>query len=153
TATTWRQMMQSSLLITALVLVGISAGCFITNCPPGGKRSSASNHMGHTKKCMPCGPGLSGRCIGTDICCNPGQGCFIGTLETQLCKMENSNPMRCSNDDLKPCGRTQDGKCAANGLCCTEVKCELDATCERETSLHNTVSRDILSRLSAQWNI
>lgn len=71
-------------------------------------------------QCTSCGPGLLGRCIGPDICCGARVGCFIGSRETRLCRTENMVPIRCSNADLKQCGRMQEGRCAAAGLCCTE---------------------------------
>ncbi|XP_050712786.1 oxytocin-neurophysin 1-like [Eriocheir sinensis] len=127
--------MQAGVAVTVVVtlLVGGAAACFITNCPPGGKRSGGiMSQLGHARTCTSCGPGLLGRCIGPDICCGARVGCFIGSRETRLCRTENMVPIRCSNADLKPCGRMQEGRCAAAGLCCTETKCELDDNCVME---------------------
>lgn len=73
-------------------------------------------------QCTSCGPGLLGRCMGPDICCGARIGCFMGSRETRLCRTENMVPIRCTNGDMKQCGRMQEGRCAAPGFCCTESK-------------------------------
>ncbi|KAG0724937.1 Isotocin-neurophysin IT 1 [Chionoecetes opilio] len=127
--------MQAGMAVTVVVtlLVGGAAACFITNCPPGGKRSGGlMSQLGRTRTCASCGPGLLGRCLGPDICCGARIGCFLGSRETRLCRTENMVPITCVNSDLKPCGRMQEGRCAAPGLCCTENKCEVNDNCVAE---------------------
>nr|XP_045621380.1 oxytocin-neurophysin 1-like [Procambarus clarkii] len=116
-------------MMVAAVVVGNAAACFITNCPPGGKRSSSSAQIGRSRTCTSCGPGLRGRCLGPEICCGPGIGCFMGTREARMCRAENLVPVTCANTDLNTCGRLRGGRCAASGLCCTEMKCEFDGSC------------------------
>ncbi|KAK7078771.1 hypothetical protein SK128_015067 [Halocaridina rubra] len=121
--------MQLSVVLALMSLMGYVNACFITNCPPGGKRSSPATHVGHTRTCTSCGPGLQGRCLGPEICCGEGIGCFMGTREAQLCRTENLIPVTCKNSDLKLCGPTRTGRCAASGICCTEAKCAFDVNC------------------------
>ncbi|XP_042865376.1 oxytocin-neurophysin 1-like isoform X2 [Penaeus japonicus] len=144
--------MQISAVVAMAVLVGSGTACFITNCPPGGKRSSPSAQLGSVRTCAQCGPGLQGRCVGPDICCGPEIGCYLGTREAILCRSENLVPVTCSNDDLKTCGRQREGRCASSGVCCTEVKCEFDVDCVIEGVDRHRYS--LLETLSdAQWRI
>ncbi|XP_076047444.1 oxytocin-neurophysin 1-like [Oratosquilla oratoria] len=116
--------------ILALALAGVVSSCFITNCPPGGKRSSPNAVLGHGRKCAQCGPGLRGRCVGPEICCGRDIGCFMGTREAEVCRAENLVPVLCTNDDLRSCGGASgEGRCTADGLCCTEIGCEMDNSC------------------------
>ncbi|XP_053633077.2 oxytocin-neurophysin 1-like [Cherax quadricarinatus] len=116
-------------VVMVVSVVGAASACFITNCPPGGKRSGPSVQLNNLRACTSCGPGLRGRCLGPEICCGPGIGCFLGTREARLCRAENLVPLTCTNTDLKICGRLREGHCAASGLCCTEMKCEFDNSC------------------------
>ncbi|XP_071542157.1 oxytocin-neurophysin 1-like isoform X2 [Panulirus ornatus] len=151
--------MQVGVVVVVTILVGSAAACFITNCPPGGKRSGATAQLGRSRTCASCGPDLQGRCMGPEICCGPAIGCFLGTREARLCQAENLVPLTCTNSDLKTCGRMQEGRCAAAGLCCTEDKCVFDSGCMMEES--NTgirrVYRDRLALLPAlsddQWSL
>ncbi|XP_064101142.1 oxytocin-neurophysin 1-like [Macrobrachium nipponense] len=127
-------MQLSVVLVVISIIMGYSNACFITNCPPGGKRSMPSSHIGHTRTCTSCGPGLQGRCLGPEICCGETIGCFLGTRESQICRTENLIPVTCNNSDLKTCGVSRSGHCSAVGLCCTEAKCEFDINCISEGS-------------------
>ncbi|KAK4305140.1 hypothetical protein Pmani_022945 [Petrolisthes manimaculis] len=129
--------------MVVVMMVGNVTSCFITNCPPGGKRSGpTSTTLGRSRTCTSCGPGLLGRCLGPDICCGGRIGCFLGTRETWRCRAENLIPVTCTNGDLRICGIGRGGRCAAPGLCCTEVKCEVDETCVAETRGHQDASEE-----------
>ncbi|KAG7163703.1 oxytocin-neurophysin 1-like [Homarus americanus] len=144
-----------------MTVVGSTTACFITNCPPGGKRSGPTAQLGRTRTCTACGPGLQGRCLGPEICCVLGIGCFLGTREARMCHAENLVPVTCANRDLKSCGRMQEGRCAAAGLCCTEMKCEFDSSCtvegREERVGKQRAERQHLTFLSSlpedQWNL
>ncbi|ESO90380.1 hypothetical protein LOTGIDRAFT_53893, partial [Lottia gigantea] len=88
--------------------------CFIRNCPTGGKRAIEASEIGH--KCMSCGPGNVGQCVGPNICCGRF-GCYIGTKETEICEHENDSTVACRVEG-KLCGSRQQGQCVANGICC-----------------------------------
>ncbi|KAK8730677.1 hypothetical protein OTU49_007865, partial [Cherax quadricarinatus] len=143
------------------VLVGAATACFITNCPPGGKRSGHTTQLAHFRTCTSCGPGLRGRCMGPEICCGPGLGCFLGTREARMCRSENLVPLTCTNTDLNTCGRMREGRCAASGICCTEMRCEFDSSClmeGREGSVEEQpIERQRLAILPSlsdiQWNL
>ena len=77
---------------------------------------------------MRCGIDGLGQCIGPNICCGPAIGCYVNTVESEVCRHENENPTPCSMDaDL--CGNLpSDGYCMADGICCTDGKPSLKYT-------------------------
>lgn len=115
-------------------LVYEANGCFITNCPPGGKRSMSMFPAAQFRKevreiqdvdcnrkllqCTRCGPALSGRCFGPNICCSPLTGCSIGGPAASRCALEAYNPHLCTNPG-PTCGPDSKGVCALNSTCCT----------------------------------
>ncbi|MPC21605.1 Isotocin-neurophysin IT 2 [Portunus trituberculatus] len=147
--------MQSGVTVTVVVtlLVGSAAACFITNCPPGGKRSGGlMSTLGRARtvsfrppigKCASCGPGLLGRCIGPDICCGARIGCFLGSRETRLCRTENMVPITCYNSDLKPCD-----KCETNDDCVAE---DTPAEEVAETQRSGRPRLDLLTAARDRW--
>ncbi|XP_053208620.1 conopressin/neurophysin-like isoform X2 [Panonychus citri] len=48
-------MLASFILLTFLINFHLDEACFITNCPPGGKRSHGD--IDHMRECLRCGPG------------------------------------------------------------------------------------------------
>ena len=61
-----------------------------------------------------------GQCIGPNICCGPAIGCYVNTVETEVCRHENENPTPCSIE-AELCGNLpSDGYCMADGICCTD---------------------------------
>ncbi|KAH7640650.1 vasopressin-like protein [Dermatophagoides farinae] len=107
-------------------------GCFITNCPRAGKRSImtesnlGSNHL--ARECTRCGPSLSGRCYGPNICCSPLTGCNIGGFTAARCSLEAYHPILCTNPGTV-CGPNGKGVCALNATCCTNDGCFIDKSC------------------------
>ena len=99
------------------VVISLAASCFITNCPPGGKRSGA-RAGGPATQCMPCGADRRGRCVGPNICCSPENGCHIKTSDTLVCQFEAMNPRLCKVPGPS-CGANGAGVCASDGICCT----------------------------------
>ncbi|XP_055333943.1 neurophysin 1-like [Paramacrobiotus metropolitanus] len=106
-----------------------SFACFITNCPPGGKRSAYSFAPSpYRRQCMKCGPGGKGHCYGSNICCGESFGCLMGTEETAVCVKENYIRTPCYNQGSS-CGQNDKGICAADGICCNEQGCVADQKC------------------------
>ncbi|KPL97556.1 vasopressin-like protein [Sarcoptes scabiei] len=113
-----------SILVMIVLIVENVRGCFITNCPPAGKRSMLAAIGSSTqtrRECIRCGPGLSGRCYGPSICCSPLFGCNVGGFASSRCALEAFNPMLCSNPG-SACGPNGKGICAINSTCCTDSK-------------------------------
>ncbi|XP_046409186.1 vasotocin-neurophysin VT-like [Ischnura elegans] len=117
-------------LLLVLTAACISSGCFITNCPPGGKRSGPPFGKVAVRQCASCGYG--GRCFGPSICCSPTAGCLVadGTNSALLrpCTIEAVLPGACESGG-KRCGAIAGGRCAAKGICCDDVSCSMDSSC------------------------
>ncbi|XP_021956326.1 oxytocin-neurophysin 1 isoform X2 [Folsomia candida] len=135
--------MKTSLLFAfGIVMVEslLVSGCFITNCPPGGKRSGADTKIRQCEQCGP--PGMNGLCYGPHICCSSELGCLFGTSETLTCFQENlmyntpcQNPGEsCSgNDATNPIN----GQCATLGVCCSSDTCTIDDNCHKKDEQQN----------------
>lgn len=127
-----------SVAIVMVFLASHSDACFITNCPPAGKRSvmpallSSRLHREVSfallfpliltilpfMQCTRCGPALSGRCFGPNICCSPMSGCSVGGAMAARCALEAYSPQLCSNPG-QTCAANGKGVCALNSTCCT----------------------------------
>ncbi|CAH1783798.1 unnamed protein product [Owenia fusiformis] len=128
-------------IVVLLYCVAETSGCFITNCPPGGKRSM-DTHSNHP--CMACGPNDAGQCIGPNICCMPGMGCYIGTIEAKPCRHENDNRVLCQVYG-SPCEKVNGGNCVDENICCNTESCAYDGRCRLDTNvIRNRFSPDIL---------
>ncbi|GAU91961.1 hypothetical protein RvY_04117 [Ramazzottius varieornatus] len=131
---------QSSLavvVLAAIVSLQCITACFVTNCPPGGKRSVfnfAPTLRTSPRQCMSCGPNGKGQCFGSSICCGASFGCLIGTEESAVCQKENYVRTPCFNRGTA-CGINNKGLCAADGVCCTESGCSSDEKCTLTSSL------------------
>jgi len=112
-------------------LPGGAEGCFITNCPAGGrKRNGLARSLGKrsgglqqpVRECARCGPaGFDGRCFGPELCCAAdGTGCLPPGLEaaTESCLREAAVPFPCLNVEARPCDAVESGQCVSTGLCC-----------------------------------
>lgn len=124
-----------SVAIVMVFLASHSDACFITNCPPAGKRSlmpALASSQFH-KECTRCGPALSGRCFGPSICCSPMTGCNIGGAMAARCALEAYSPQLCSNSG-QACGVNGKGICALNATCCTSDGCFVDKNCTADSS-------------------
>lgn len=119
----------AALFILLVFCLRESRGCFVTNCPLGGKRS----HSRPYRQCLPCGPRQSGRCIGPGICCGSSFGCLINTKETITCRRENDLPTPCEVVGER-CITVTGGKCTAFGVCCNDRGCVLDDNCKYSPS-------------------
>ncbi|XP_062310416.1 vasopressin-neurophysin 2-copeptin [Osmerus eperlanus] len=117
-------MPRCALPLCVLGLLALSSACYIQNCPRGGKRALQDTRI---RQCLSCGPGARGRCLGPRICCAEGQGCWLGSPETQVCLEEDLLPSPCQPGG-RPCG-PQEGRCAALGVCCDSESCVVDADC------------------------
>ncbi|MBN3326319.1 FABP1 protein, partial [Atractosteus spatula] len=134
--------------VCLLCLLSFCTACYISNCPIGGKRALL-DRPGH--KCMACGPGDRGRCVGPSICCGEELGCYVGTPETARCLEENYLPSPCEAGG-RACG-AEGGRCAAPGVCCDEEGCRVDSSCpgrddsSQSESSSPAVGGDFLPRL------
>ncbi|KAL2100303.1 hypothetical protein ACEWY4_004697 [Coilia grayii] len=106
-----------------LCLLSVCTACYISNCPIGGKRALPDL----PRKCLSCGPGDRGRCVGPSICCGEGMGCYLGSPEAARCLEENFLPSPCEVGG-RACG-SEDGHCAAPGICCDTEGCAVDQSC------------------------
>ncbi|ELT90472.1 hypothetical protein CAPTEDRAFT_173251 [Capitella teleta] len=121
-----------------------TSGCFIRNCPIGGKRSSVPSRISAQKECMACGPNGLGQCVGPNTCCGQDIGCFMGTQEAKMCGEENDSPIPCRVDGAA-CGRNDGGRCVAEQICCNEDKCSHDSSCQSKAKRqHDNLSQDLL---------
>ncbi|XP_060607704.1 terepressin/terephysin-like [Ruditapes philippinarum] len=120
--------LNSVLFATSFVIMLSSTtnGCFIRNCPPGGKRSLDVVSRG-TIPCLSCGPANSGQCVGPNICCG-SFGCYFGTSETQICQKENERTIACEIRG-EPCGARGQGSCVTDGICCDSSACSFNDKC------------------------
>ncbi|XP_064630704.1 terepressin/terephysin-like [Lineus longissimus] len=117
---------QLSFLVFLCVIISCS-GCYIRNCPPGGKRG-LNDHVLGQRRCMSCAKG-AGICVGPDICCGREIGCHMGTQLSSVCAKENESPTACSVPG-RQCGPNNQGKCVASGICCTSDTCASDGMCQ-----------------------
>lgn len=135
------------LTFTAVVTlcIGLTNSCFVRNCPPGGKRSMDIVSRG-VRPCLSCGPNNQGQCVGPNICCGIF-GCYIGTVESQICEKENDSTQPCRISG-EPCGSRGQGNCVADRLCCDSLACSYNSKCrtiessEKLISVLNQILRD-----------
>ncbi|XP_039613980.1 oxytocin-neurophysin 1-like [Polypterus senegalus] len=119
--------MPSFCALCLISLFAVSAACYISNCPIGGKRAAIDY-----KRCLSCGPGGRGHCFGPSICCGEELGCYIGTSETLICQEENYLPIPCESVGKTCWFEEEEGHCAAPGICCSEATCRVDSSCFEE---------------------
>ncbi|KAL3863814.1 hypothetical protein ACJMK2_005544 [Sinanodonta woodiana] len=132
----WRQIWT---LVTLVTLVTYGAkGCFLRNCPLGGKRTIPTG----VRPCQSCGPNNNGQCVGPNICCGDF-GCYIGTRETAICEKENESVQPCERRG-QSCGTRGQGVCAANGICCDDDACSLNSKCR----FNNDAGEGLINLLS-----
>ncbi|XP_054158352.1 oxytocin-neurophysin 1-like [Oppia nitens] len=131
--------LQKILTIVSLFIVSlaITYACFITNCPPGGKRSLAPESP--KRQCTRCGPSGVGRCFGPSICCGASIGCHINNKYTAVCFTEDYTPRPCFNEG-KVCANGK-GICALDSTCCTSVGCFMDKSCQTNQIKGSTEER------------
>uniref|UniRef100_T1JLA0 Uncharacterized protein n=1 Tax=Strigamia maritima TaxID=126957 RepID=T1JLA0_STRMM len=127
-----------NIFIYSVFIFIMADGCYITNCPPGGKRSGNEKSGRGVRQCTPCGPGGIGRCYGPDICCGANVGCFVGTRESAICRLENLYSLPCQNEG-RACGT--DGTCSADGFCCSTDQCKADESCRGKVHHTNNLQR------------
>uniref|UniRef100_A0A147BFX8 Putative neurohypophysial hormones n=1 Tax=Ixodes ricinus TaxID=34613 RepID=A0A147BFX8_IXORI len=106
-----------------LAVVGGTSACFITNCPPGGKRSSEPSPA---RLCPRCGPAGRGVCYSADVCCTGSMCVLNDALATLSCRAEALHGVACHVPG-KRCGT--DGRCAIRGYCCGPDGCTKDSSC------------------------
>ncbi|XP_074641778.1 terepressin/terephysin-like [Tubulanus polymorphus] len=116
-------------LIVMFTFVIYCSGCFVRNCPPGGKRGLADNSYA-IRECMLCMDNR-GTCVGPNICCGASIGCHIGTKQAEECAKENDSTTPCQVPG-KTCGPEGEGNCVADGICCTSDACALDNSCKQK---------------------
>ncbi|KAK4008211.1 terepressin/terephysin [Daphnia magna] len=137
--------------ILEMTMPSAAKPCFITNCPPGGKRSGhvsedPSSFQGVAEErpllshqCASCGPGGKGTCFGASLCCGSEFGCFFKTNETNICLLTNLKSSRSCDERFwqiyfksAPCslnGDKLDGICVADRLCCSLGQCKQNFAC------------------------
>jgi len=112
------------ILSVLVVIIVVTSACFITNCPPGGKRSLRGDSP--KKQCTRCGG--TGRCFGPNICCGASIGCQMNNKLTAVCSTEDYSPHLCTNEG-KQCANGK-GICALDSTCCTSEGCFVDNKCQ-----------------------
>ncbi|XP_052772952.1 conopressin/neurophysin-like [Mya arenaria] len=127
-----------------VVLIPSAHGCFIRNCPPGGKRSMDLVSRASVP-CLQCGPGGLGQCVGPQICCGPF-GCYISTAEAEICAKEDERGMACEVRG-EPCGARGQGSCVANGICCDSKACSMNERCRRASDEGGVQLITLLNRI------
>lgn len=110
-------------------------GCYITNCPWGGKRSLSDSYSdGETRQCNSCAGGM-GTCFGPRTCCGPEIGCLIDTKESLTCRAEDTKSSLPCIPYGKACDKVEFGKCATKHLCCNPLACVHDSSCSVEDEI------------------
>lgn len=125
----WNIYLSGRLCFACVLLCGLvidSRGCFIRNCPPGGKRSMGIMSRA-THECASCGPGMRGQCVGPSTCCGDF-GCLMGTEDSRVCTKEDDDTEPCLIRG-KSCGTMGQGNCVAEGLCCDAYACSYNSKC------------------------
>ncbi|CAG7716871.1 unnamed protein product [Allacma fusca] len=131
-------------ICTFLITLSVVTGCFITNCPPGGKRSGSEKKIRQCEQCGP--PGSGGRCYGPSICCSPELGCLIATPETYSCQLENRYTTLCQNPGAScagPNGDISGGQCGAENICCNSGKNSLSHLIVKN-QVHTSLIKNIM---------
>ncbi|XP_053208203.1 neurophysin 1-like [Panonychus citri] len=138
-------MLASFILLTLLINFHLDEACFITNCPPGGKRSHGDIY--HMRECLRCGPGNKGHCVNSNVCCGSDFGCLINNQYSDPCRVENFIPIPCKVPG-KLCSSGQ-GVCVSNGICCSSGGCFNDLTCENDTPTNDESIQRIIDSQSS----
>nr|AXF48184.1 arginine-vasopressin-like peptide [Laodelphax striatellus] len=120
-------------------VVGLVAGCLITNCPRGGKRGlhSYMKKLAEEKmalanevplQCARCGAEGEGYCVGPSICCGPQLGCLFASQSIQN---QCSGSVLPHSQNAPSCFMPDGyGVCSTDGVCCNTESCRIDPTCE-----------------------
>ncbi|XP_035674859.1 vasopressin-neurophysin 2-like [Branchiostoma floridae] len=152
----WRFGMVLSVVLILVVVaatVGHSAGCYIINCPRGGKRALENRSGPAARECPRCGPSLSGQCIGPTTCCSPQAGCTRSLRVALECSMENLVPVPCrlSGPSCTLPGQ-QTGTCVGEGMCCMDgEKCSLSPECSMRTAEDEEARRQERRSVLPNW--
>ncbi|XP_023217176.1 vasotocin-neurophysin VT-like [Centruroides sculpturatus] len=113
--------MHSPLFFSMLIV--LTSACFITNCPPGGKRSL------HTINCPSCEFDEKSKCSIRGLCCGSTVGCIINEEGIPICQ-QSFDYHHCRKN-----GRIcrLHGICTTNGICCVKDLCFEDSLCTERT--------------------
>ncbi|XP_013385738.1 conopressin/neurophysin isoform X2 [Lingula anatina] len=128
-------------ILALMCALTIASGCFIRNCPSGGKRTMEDFDTSHHRQCMSCADGR-GQCVGPSICCVEKGGCHVGTSEADVCKKENESNTPCSVKGKSCDSSLFMGKCTADGICCNSESCVMDDNCR--TAFSSKYSKEFL---------
>uniref|UniRef100_A0A1E1WVS0 Putative vasotocin-neurophysin n=1 Tax=Tityus obscurus TaxID=1221240 RepID=A0A1E1WVS0_TITOB len=98
-----------SLLFFAMLIV-LTNACYITNCPPGGKRNV------NIIKRNSCGLAEENKCSIRGLCCGSTIGCLINEEGIPICQQPFHYHL------CRIYGRicSLDGICIGNGICCVK---------------------------------
>uniref|UniRef100_A0AAN0N6H9 Ionotropic receptor 93a n=1 Tax=Polyphagotarsonemus latus TaxID=1204166 RepID=A0AAN0N6H9_9ACAR len=106
-------------LLGFLLFFSFTDSCFITNCPPGGKRSIVKKQKNFFKQYLSCE---------TMTFVDQSQVNELDFLLPTVCKMENLSSINCKI--LKPrCGPKLNGFCNSSNMCCENDNCFEDKNC------------------------
>lgn len=161
--------------IASLAMPLMAKPCFITNCPPGGKRSDrfvsatevlkeqeqpvplfkvaiqslvkTSLILGPFQICAKCGPSEDGTCFGASICCGSRFGCFFNSKETSICLLNNlTSSQACDEQFWRLRLKARTCSLSPNNL---DGVCVSDGLC---CSLSNLNSYPIVLLALCNWN-
>ncbi|XP_013398037.1 isotocin-neurophysin IT 1-like [Lingula anatina] len=127
---TWSKLLNRDLILWLLslsLLCHFTSGCYVRNCPLGGKRSQ--------QLCGACGYLSLGRCMAPSTCCSPSFGCISVGSEADGCYEWNS--LLTSGCDISGprCVSSQSplvfGKCISKHMCCSKNGCVRSRSCAR----------------------